>query len=561
MRINVARSKVKTDPHILVASIAANVLAFAMPLFLLQIYDRIIPNKGTETLTVLAIGVFVAIIVEMILRTARSHLMALAGDAYEQKIQNSVFEQLLKSDLTKIEKETPGVHLDRISSIDRVRDFRNGDTAMATLDMPFVIVFLVVMTIISPIITAVIVALLLASVVIVRLMQTQTVELSERKHDIDRRRFSFLIEVLNGVESIKSFNLEAFMERRYERLMGSSAQISAEATTRANFTQSVTGAIGQVTPVIVAGTGAILVIQEQLTVGALAAAILLATRIVQPVLKLTALQAGDDDVKHLEEELHGFALASLPKEGARKCERIDTFTLSNITYKPDDHENPLFDNLNLELKRGEIITIDGEHGSGRSVLLWMMTGYLAPSAGQIRINGVDIHEYQSAELRSRIAYLPQQSRLIEGSVIDNMTRFQPEKYLNDALTVAASLGLDSYFAKHQEGLNTKVGRGNDAGLPTSVAERIPLVGALVGNPDLVLFDEANANLDVAGDARLKNHLASLKGHATIIMVTQRPSYAALADRHLRLENGHLVPTTMKSYGAPSQPIPSVAVAS
>ena len=553
MRTNLILSIARTEPHIIFASITGNVLAFALPLFLLQIYDRIIPSNSLETLTVMGIGVVVAITLELVLNTARAHLMGLAGDAYERKTQHSLFERLLKSDLATVEKESPGVHLDRISSVDRVRDFRNGEAAVAALDLPFVIIFLIVVTIISPILAAVILMLLCGSVYLVRKMQSHTLELSEKKHEIDRRRYSFLIEVLSGVESVKSFSLEAFMERRHERLMSSAAQVGAEATWRMNFTQAVIGSIGQVTPALIAGVGAILVIQGSLSVGALAATILLGGRVVQPVLKLSALRSGDDDARRAEAELTSFTNTPLAEQGELPCQVIESMELKGITYTPPGQQSPLFENLDLIVRRGEIIVIDGAAGTGRSALLWMMTGCLLPQSGSIKINGADMTRYDSTQLRGRIAHLSHQPKLIEGTVLENMTRFQPDRYLEDALEVAASLGLDEYFAKHQEGLSTLVGLGGEAGLPTSVAERIPLVGALVGHPDLVLFDEANANLDADGDQKLKDHLASLKGKATVIMVTQRPSYAKLADRYLVIEDHKLVTRSQQA----QHPMPPV----
>ncbi|MGV8855166.1 MAG: ABC transporter transmembrane domain-containing protein [Devosia sp.] len=531
--------KFKMDPHIFAASVSANVLAFALPLMMLQIYDRVIPHKGYETLSVLTIGVIVAIGLELVLRTTRAHLMALAGDAFERDTQARLFERLLKSDLSVVEQHSTGVYMDQISSIDRIRDFRHGETAIATLDLPFAALFLCVVVVVSPVLAGAILVFTLAAMLVIRRLQTHAMALAEKRQEIDRRRFSFLIEVLEGIESIKSFSLEGFMERRYERLSSSAAQVGAESTRRSNFSQAVTGSIGQVTPVVIASIGAILVINHAITIGGLAAVMLLGSRIVQPVLKLEALRVGDEDTRRAESEIATLMELPLRISGALKCARIDTVELSGVTMTRKDHEAKLFTGLNLRIERGEIISIDGTNGSGRSMLMWLIMGYCQPDSGAITINGMSMHAFDQSDLRARVAYLPPRPRLLEGTVLQNMTRFQPERYLDDALRVADALGLESYFASHQEGLSTRVGRGIGAGLPTSVAERIPLVGALVGAPDLVLFDEANANLDMEGDARLKDYIASLKGRAAVIMVTQRPSYLALADRNYMLADGRL----------------------
>lgn len=531
--------KSKTDPHVILASVSANLLALALPLLMLQIYDRVIPSKGYETLTVLTIGVVVAIVLEIVLRTTRARLMALAGDAFDRRIQADLFKRLLKSDLAAVEQQSPGVYMDQISSIDRIREFRHGETAMAALDLPFVFVFLAVVIVVSPIIACAVVLFTLAAVVITRLLQAHALTLSEKRHEIDRRRFSFLIEVLEGIESIKSFNLEAFMERRYERLSSTAAEVAAESTRRSNFSQAVTGSIGQVTPVLIASIGAVLVINQSITVGGLAVAMLLGSRIIQPVLKLEALRVGDEDTRRAENEIAELLTLPLPAVGGIHCDRIDNFELAGINMDREDSGTPLFKDLNLNISRGEIISIDGANGSGRSMLMWLMLGYSTSNCGSVKINGKPMCDYDQSALRERIAYLPPRPRLLEGSVLQNMTRFQPERYLDDALRVASALGLESYFSSHQEGFSTEVGHGLTAGLPTSVAERVPLVGALVGEPDLVLFDEANGNLDMQGDACLKEYIGSLKGHAAVILVTQRPSYVAMADRKYMLADGRL----------------------
>lgn len=543
MRKISAIKSVKKDPYVLTASILANLLTFALPLMMLQVYDRIIPRQGFETLTVLAIGVVVAIALEMVMRVARSHLMALAGDAFTRAMHQRVFAQLLKTNLSDIEKDPPGVHLDRIASIDRVRELRFGETAMAMLDLPFAVIFLVAVAFIAPPLAILIVVMLGGAYCVTSLLQSRVLELSEKKHEVDRRRYSFLLEVLNGIEPIKSFNLEAFMERRYERLMGSTAGIGMQAARRSNFSQAVTGAIGQYTPAIVAGCGSILVMQQSMTVGSLAAVTILASRIVQPVLRLSALKSSEDDMRRAELEIESFLNSADRPIGSRPCNSLDHLVLSDVCVTGPGQTVPMYNHLNLELKRGEVIVIDGVNGSGRSSLLWLIMGYFHANAGKLLINGVDASDYDPADLRQRIAYLPPQPKMLAGTVLENMTNFQPELYLDEVFDIADALGVANYFAVHKEGLNTQVGHGLDAGLPTSVSQRVPLVGALVGQPDLILFDEANANLDFEGDQKLLNYLKSAKKNAAIIMVTQRPSYAAIADRHYVLEGGRLTDIT------------------
>ncbi len=558
MQLSRYMAKLWADPYVLVASLLINLLSLAVPLLMLQIYDRIIPRQGVETLAILAIGTATAVLAEMVIRGARTELMALAGDAFERRVQTGLFERLLKADINTIEAETPGTYIDRITSVDRVREFRHGETAMVILDVPFSILFMFITIIISPVLALVVTAILLVSIMANRLTRAQLPRLSEKKKNLDNRRFSFLLEVLDGIEVIKSLNLESFMERRYERLMSSTAALSANATTRSNFAQYVAAVLGQLTPFAVASAGSILVINQSITVGALAAVILLATRTVQPMLRLEALRTADQDTMRAEAEISKVLNMPLRPDGSQTCEQIDRLDLVGITLQPGERPEPLFKELNLTIQRGEFIALEGQVGSGRSTLLWLMMGFVVADSGEIRVNGEPASHFASASLRNRIAYLSPAPKLLEGTVLENMTRFQPNHYLDEAIEISAALGLSKYFAHHQEGLTTKVGNGLNSGLPTSVVERIPLVGALVGKPDIVLFDEANANLDMEGDTRLKEYLASLKGQAAVVMITQRPSYLAMADRTLRIENGALVPMEKT---APANPQKTAEVAS
>lgn len=541
-----ADMRIRRDPFVLTASVILNLLTFALPLMMLQIYDRIIPRKGLESLTVLAIGVVIAIALELVMRMARTHLMSIAGEAFSKHTHKQIFARLLKTDLAKIENDPPGVHLDRISSIEKVREFRFGETAMASLDLPFAGIFLLVVALIAPPLAGLVVFMLIASMLVMRHLQSTAMDLSEKKHDLDRRRYSYLIEIISNIEVVKSFNLEGFMERRYERLMASTSALGANATSRANYAQAVTGAIGQYTPAIVASFGAILVIQNSITVGALAAVTLLASRIVQPVLRLSALKSSDDDVRRAEQDIEEFLSENDQVGGTLPCPQLDELELQNIGVTRIGQTKPMYNGIDLKINRGEVIVLDGGNGSGRSSLLWLIMGYFKANSGRLLINQNPIESYESADLRDRIAYLPSEPRMLAGTVLDNMTNFQPERFSEDAFEVAEALGLTDYFAKHQEGLNTKVGHGRDAGLPTSVTQRVPLVGALVGHPDLILFDEANANLDMDGDQKLLEYLTSLKGRSSIILVTQRPSYARIADRHLLLQNGELLDVTQEA---------------
>ena len=532
--------RVKQDRHILAASLAANLLALALPLVMLQIYDRVIPNSGLATLVALGVGLLGAIVVEMILRASRAQLLSHVGSKYERAVNRRIFEHLLSADLGEIEREQPGAYLDRISGIDKIRDFRSGEPATAVLDLPFAFIFLGVVAIISLPLATILLALVVFSFFCNIKLQDRLMKLVVERQDVDRRRYSFLIETLRGVEAIQSMGTESLMERRYERLLTTSASLGASVAERTNFAQSVTSSIGQLVPAIIASAGALLVIADQLSVGALAAAILLGGRVIQPVLKIEALSSADKQTRLSEDDIQSILEKPRVARGSSDPGVIEAYSLKDVTYRPAKDAPLIFENLNLEIKRGETVAIRGANGSGKSALLWLLLGENIPEAGSVNINARPSTDFSCAALHQRIAYLPQRPTLLEGTILENMTRFQPERYLDEALQVAAELGLEPYFAQHRDGLLTQVSPGIETGLPSSVSDRVPLVSALIGNPEVILFDEANSSLDNEADQLLKEYLEKRRGQATIIMVTQRPSYAKMADRQFEIVDRKLV---------------------
>ena len=528
------------ERDVIVASVAANLLALALPLVLLQIYDRIIPNKGYETLAALAIGLFVAIALDVVLKNARAAIMAWSGSRFENHLTERAVSHLLTGDLVTIEKDPPGAHLDRLKSIDRIRDFRTGEAATAYLDIPFAFMFLMIVALISPSIALVILAIAVSAILVTRRIDEAARALIEQRNDVDTRRHSFLIEVLKSIETVKSLGIGAFMERRYERLMGTAAGLVARSSELSNLSQGITGSMTQLATAAVAAFGAILVIDGSLTVGALAATILLAGRVLQPLFKVELANSRSEEIKLAEGRLAKLFDGEREHVGGLDPGSIETISLRQISFAHSPEGPPILDSIDLDLRRGEMVAISGASGSGKSTLLWLMTGALRPTSGEVMVNGYDLRDCDLRVLRHQISLLPQRHTLLDGTVIENMTRFDPERYAPEALRIATALGLDRFFAAHPQGLSGRVRSGETGDMPASVVDRIALVRGLVNTPRVILFDESNQSLDRDADVALLRYLESQRDKAAIVLITQRPSYAAIADRRFKLLDGHLV---------------------
>jgi ATP-binding cassette, subfamily C, bacterial LapB len=523
-----------------VASLLINLLALALPIVLMQIYDRVIPNQNRATLVVLGIGLLGAVIAEVVIRNARSRLMSYAGARYEVDTTLRLCRHFLHADATEIEKTPPGVHVGRLTAIDRIRDFRSGDAGATALDLPFSVLFLVAVAWIATPIAVLLFSVIGVTILVVRRLTKASEALAAERATLEGRRHSFLIEVLSRIEPVKSAGINAFMERRYERLMKSSAATTAAFTATSTVAQGVIGAVSQLTPVAVGAVGAILVSFNAMSIGALAAVILLSGRAIQPIMRLEALVAGDLNTRRLEEDLEGALATAAAKRGTADPGPIETVSLRNVACIKKDDGSHVLERVNLDLKRGEIIGIRGLNGSGKSSVVGLMAGQVLAEQGEVLINDTPIEEISPSALAGQIAMLPDRPTLLDGTVLENMTRFRPQDHLDEAIELATALGMDRYFAAHPDGLSMKIRQGVSAGLPTSVIDRVALVAGLLGNPSLVLFDEANMSLDFEGDALLREHLFARRQSAAVVLVTQRPSYLKGCDRLYRIEDGKLV---------------------
>lgn len=525
---------------VIVASFAINILGLALPLVLLQVYDRLIPRQAVETLTLLALGLAGAIVLEILLRNARTVIMAWDGAQFEHRTTLSAMDHIIKADLKIIENDAPGVHLDRIHSIEKIRDYRSGEAVTAFLDIPFAFCFLALMAFIALPLAIVLVVILLVSFLSSSAFGHMIRPLLKERSRIEEQRNSFLIEVLKAIEPLKSLGLESFMERRYERLMGSAARIAGEQTALQQISTGFMGALAQLTTTAVAAVGAILVMQDNLTIGALAAGTLLAGRVVQPLFRLQSVFERDKDVSLHEEKLETLLQVPFLAGGNLNSNDIQDIELKSVTVYGKENKPPLFKDLNFKVRKGEVIGIRGANGSGKTSLMWLLMGVLKPDEGHLLINGVDSCKLSYETWRYQIAFLPQKPVLLYGTLIENLTQFDNKNNLEEAIEIACQLGLERFFAERPDGLSLKVGGGVETGFPSSVHDRIAMVRSLVGRPKLILFDEANLTLDSESDARVREYLCSKRKDAAVIMITQRPSYLAMADQRYILSDSSLV---------------------
>lgn len=526
-------------PDVMAASLAVNVLALALPIAILQVYDRVVRHEALSTLAVLTLGVLGAFTLEFALRVLRARILSAEGARYDHRQNCDALSRLLGSDVETFRKETAGSHVERFQAIQTVRTYYCQAGALLA-DLPFVVVFVGAIAVIAGWM-AVLPLLLLAGFVAlgIALARRLTVETGRREQN-DVKRHNFIVECIAGIGTVKALGIEALMQRRHERLQEDSADAFGAIAHMTAQTQSIATELAQAASVLTVAVGAILVVEGHLTIGGLAATTILTGRFLQPVLKGLGLWARYPFIRIAEAKLQ--RLHDLPAQitGHRPLPRKRAvLATENLSFRYEAAARDAVDNVTLEIPPGVFIGITGRTGSGRSTLLKLLNGLLTPAQGSIRYDGVPLKLYAVQDLRRQIALMPTSPTIYDGTLLENLTMFEDGPVKRRALALCRALGLEDYVASLSRGLDTPLSGAADT--PLGIAQRISIVRALAHGPRVILFDTANAALDMEADRKLLAFFARQKGKRAAVFVTDRPSYLRLCDVVYEMADGKLVP--------------------
>jgi ATP-binding cassette subfamily C protein LapB len=523
---------------LLLATLLVTLLSLALPLALLQIYDRILPQAAAGTLTMLALAVGVAVLVECALRTVRGDVLSRLGAAAESRAQAAAMTRIAAAPAESFDRHGNGWYSERLAAIATLREAWSGPALQAILDLPFTLLYLLAIWAIGGTLVAVPLAalggVLLLGLVVGRITRRRAENLAAA----EERRFNFLFDVLRGLDSLKLLGSERLLERRYERLQGTSAALRRDLASATAAAQEGGLLLSHVATIGTAAAGCLMVLDGALTIGGLSACTMLAGRSMQPLLGGVALWARWQTLAEARRRLDD--LAALPGGSRPDCTplvvREGRIALRDVRVGPA--AAPLFAGLSLDVPAGGFVAVTGANGSGRTTLLRLIAGEVRPEAGSVALDGQNLWMRDAAAARRDVALVPPDPALIGGTLVENITLRQPALEAR-ALGFATALGLDAVAAALPGGWHTQVGTGG-VPLARGVRQRIGLVRALAQDPRILLLDDVNAQLDADGDRRLAQVLAGLRGRATIVLVSHRRSALALADHVLRIEGGRLI---------------------
>ncbi|MCB1749320.1 MAG: ATP-binding cassette domain-containing protein [Rhodobiaceae bacterium] len=541
-------------PDVLAASVCMNLLALALPIAILQVYDRILPNAAYETLAVFVSALIVVALIDGAIGYARNFILARCGARFEYRTDMAAIRAALRADLACFESVPHGAQLERFQSIQALREFYHGPAMMLVVELPFVVLFLALIWRFSGTMVLIPLAMIGVFLAISMFFGNQLRAAIETKGDHHERRQNFIIECLRGMHTVKALAMEQQMLRRYERLQGNSADSVCELARINSIVNGLATTFSQAIMVCFVSIGSINVVNGTLSVGALAAGTMLAGRVLQPTLRALSFWTFRQSIADKEAKVR--ALLALPREHAGAATMSGTLaghiTLREVSFRYGEDMPWILQGVDLDIQPGESVSLEGANGAGKSTLINLIMGFVTPQQGEILIDGADIGTYEPNALREQIALIPQDGVLFHGSLLENMTLFREGEYVSDAVALARKLGLDDTILKLPEGLDTLATGDLSQAIPNGFAQRLVMVRALAGRPRVIIFDDANPGFDDRNDRYLQDLLGELKRDHTLIVVSHRPSLQRICERHYRLADGRLSTTD----AVPARPIAS-----
>ncbi len=527
---------------VIIASIIINFFVLANPLFVMNVYDRIVPNNAIESLWALALGISVIYTFDIVLKHLRAYFLEMAGKKSDVIISSKLFEQTLGLTMEN-RKGSIGAFANHLKEFDSIRNFFTSSTIASFVDLPFVLIFLAVIFFIAGSIVFVPTTIILIILLYSFLMKGTIQRSVEATYEASAQKNAVLIETLTSIETIKSLGVEARSQWKWEQAVGEIAKASLKSKMLQSSIGRTTGFVQQMSTVAIILAGVYLIQDGDLTMGGLIATVMLSQRAIGPAGKFANLTTSYQQTKTALNSLNELMKKEVERPSKKKFIQHPAFQgtieFKNVIFTYPDETKPALNGISFKIKAGEKVGVIGRIGSGKSTIEKLILGFYRPDSGSILIDGIDITQLDPAELRKNINYIPQEVTLFSGTVKDNIAYKAP--YIEDKhiLKAAKIAGVDDFIKTHPSGYSLIVNEGGSS-LSGGQRQSIGIARALLTPSTFYLFDEPTNAMDSSTEAKLIERLKSNTIKNTLVVVTHKMSILKLVERLIIIENGSLV---------------------
>jgi len=527
---------------VLVASFLISLFALASPLFIMNVYDRVVPNNAVETLWVLATGVAVVYLFDLMMRALRGYFIDIAGKKADITLSAMIFERVMGLKMAA-RPVSVGAFASNLREFDSIRDFITSATITTFVDLPFALLFLAVIYFIGgPIVLIPAVGMpliMLYGLIIQSPLRTAV----EKTYRMSTQRNATLVETLTGLETVKSLGAEGPQQRKWEQAVGYIAHWAVRSRLLSASVVNLAVLLQQMSTVGTVVFGVYLIGEGQMSMGGLIACVILTGRAMAPTAQVANLATRFHQAKAALKSLNG--IMELPQE--RPADRSflhrpifkGAIEFNNVSFSYSEQSNPVLTNVSFRIAPGEKVAIIGAIGSGKTTIEKLIMGLYDPDAGAVLLDGTDLRQIDPADVRRNIGYTAQDTMLFFGSVRDNIIMGAPFADDGAFLRAAVTGGVTDFVSRHPQGFDMLVGERGE-GLSGGQRQTIAIARALLLDPPILLLDEPTNSMDNSTEERLKSRLAKNIEDKTVVMVTHRASLLELVQRLIVLDNGRVV---------------------
>lgn len=522
-------------------SLGINIIALLSSIFALQVYDRVVAKGGYNTLIALCVGMLIAIAFDVLLRQGRSLLMRKVGMRLEVNIAKGVFQRLTQLPTRFLEQRPPAFWSTMFRDIELVRTTMAGAPALLLIDLPFLVLTLVVIAIVATPLLPVSIFVLILFVVLAWRSQMSLQQNAEQEKEKLMSRDAMLADLTGARLHLKALGPTPIIEQKWQHHYAIWMDESISRSADADYYKDIAQDLMLLSTILMTTFGAVAILNQQMSIGALIAANILSGKLVGPMVQLVShwrtygqfVGAQERITKLFDEALdqQTTAIDYPPIKGE--------ITLDNVSFAYHDPKSLQVAGVSGRLGAGGLHAIIGNNGSGKSTLLKLIRGLYTPLDGKILIDKIDIQQLGQTTLAQWIGYLPQSPKLIQGTIKENLTLHFPDAS-DDALLHAAKVsGAYDFISLLPEGFDTEVGEGGSA-FSAGQQKRLAIAQVLISQPPIILMDEPTSDIDKPTEQSLLMTFKEMAKTHTVILVTHSTDILQAADGIVLMDKAQVV---------------------
>lgn len=531
-----------TYGQIILAAIMINFFSLGSSVFIMTVYDRVIPNNAVDSLVALCIGMFIVISFDFLLKFLRAYFIDTAGQKVDLKVAKGIFDRIMKLKLATQKGSTGGL-VNTVREFESLRDFCTSATLATVVDIPFILLFLFVIYMIGG--AVVIVPFLAVPLVLIVgfIIQPFLSRFSKEGMQEGHSKQSTLVEMVSGLETLKTLGSDRLFHDRWEKAVESHSSISMRSRMFSQIAINSAAAAQQASQVGIVAFGFFLIVQGELSIGGLIACVIISGRCLAPLGQLANLMTRYNHAKTaylaLDKLMGQDSEDVSERDFIRRKKLSGKIEFKNVVFKYPDQPVRALDGVSFCIEAGEKVGVLGKIGSGKSTVLRLAAGLYDPDEGAVLVDNTDIRQIIPDDLRNNMAVVLQDIFLFSGSIRENLTMGHQDITDEDILHAAEVSGVQDFLGQIPGGYDLKL-RDRGEGLSGGQKQALALARALVRKAPLVMMDEPTSAMDTNSEnkliARLKKELAD----RTLLIITHRPTMLELVDKIIVIDQGKIV---------------------